>query len=84
MPKPSDKVPKYNFHGAGHVYMDIGKYDDAMKSAAWIVRHSLQRNHPYNPEGCGGCRLIQDFLLENPERETIESFEGHFDDVQAY
>lgn len=85
MPKPSDKVPKYNFHGMGHVYMDIDKYDKAITGAAWNLRHALWSNHGFKPNSCSGCAEIEKFLKENPEpTPAIESFERHFDDVQAY
>jgi hypothetical protein len=71
MAKPSDKVAKFNFSGMGHVHMHIDDYDKAMKNAAWVVRHSLQRNHGYSPAGCGGCRLIEEFLIDNPENASL-------------
>jgi hypothetical protein len=67
MPKPSDKVSKFNFNGMGHIYMNIDQYDKDMKAAAWYIRHALGSNHGFKPEACSGCAEVAQFLKDNPD-----------------
>jgi hypothetical protein len=63
----SKLVPKFNFNGSGHVYLHVDSYNEALKEAAWMIRHALGKDHPYSPISCGGCMLMDKFLKENPE-----------------